>query len=54
MADLYLTNGNRVKVKEGSAILYIDQDHLSLAGASLAKERIGNAMTGILQKSYPH
>jgi hypothetical protein len=49
-ADLYLTNGGMAKIRDGDAVLYFDDHHLSLAGARLAKERIRSAMTNILQK----
>jgi len=49
-ADLYLTNGGMVKIRDGNAVLYFDDHHLSLAGARLAKERIRSAITNLLQR----
>lgn len=47
-ADLYLTNGDRVRVRDGASVLYTDGAHLSLAGSRLAKERIMSAVTNII------
>ncbi len=49
-ADLYLTNGGLAKIREGNAVLYFDDHHLSLAGARLAKERLRSAITNILER----
>ena len=53
-ADLYLTNLNRVKVMEGNSILYIDDDHLSVAGTRLAKGRIKAKLVDLLEWSIHH
>ena len=50
--SIELRNGDRVKIRDGNAVLYIDGNHLSLAGARLAKERIMSAITNIIQR--PH
>jgi hypothetical protein len=47
-ADLYTTKGGMVKIREGDAVLYLDGNHLSLAGARLAKERIRSAITNLV------
>ena len=49
-SDLYLTNDGRVTVKIGRYILYIDDNHLSFAGANLARERIASKISNILKK----
>jgi len=49
-ADLYLTNGGMARIRDGNSVLYFDDNHLSLAGASLAKERIRSAMTNIMRR----
>ncbi len=48
-ADLFLTNRDRVKVLDGNSILYMDGDHLSLAGTRLAKERMRHKILDILE-----
>jgi peptidoglycan/LPS O-acetylase OafA/YrhL len=53
-ADLFTTQGGMVKIREGNAILYLDRDHLSLAGARLARERIRNAITNLIGRPPPH
>jgi len=50
VADLYMLDG-KVRIKHGGSILYTDEDHLSLAGAALAKQRIKSAILGILANS---
>lgn len=52
-ADVYLTSPGSAKVRDGDAVLYTDNAHLSLAGARMAKERISSAITNIIQKSPP-
>jgi hypothetical protein len=47
-ADLYLTKSDRVRARNGNTLFYIDANHLSLAGAELAKERIGSAMARVI------
>ncbi len=49
-ADLFLAVGDRVTARNGKAIFYIDDDHLSLAGARLAEERIGGMIAGIMER----
>ena len=53
VADMYFAGQDRVKVRDGNQLLYRDDDHLSLAGAHVAKERIKSAIAGILDKSPP-
>jgi len=53
-ADLYLTKSGMVKLRDGDAVFYIDDNHLSLAGTHLAKERIRSAVTNLVQKPPPH
>jgi len=53
-ADLYLTNGGLAKIRDGNAVLYIDDNHLSLAGACLAKERIRSAITNLMPGPPSH
>ena len=48
--DLYVTEGSEVKVLLGNKILYLDDDHLSLAGAMLAKERITMTISNLLSQ----
>jgi hypothetical protein len=50
VSDLYLTNSKRVKTLVGDTVFYIDDDHLSLVGASMAKERIKNAVGKLVSK----
>ncbi len=49
-ADLFLTGGDRVRARDGNSILYIDKDHLSVAGARVGKERIETVMADILRE----
>jgi hypothetical protein len=51
VADLYLTNGDRVTARDGNVMLYRDNNHLSLAGARLAKQRIANAITNLVESA---
>ena len=44
VSDLYLDGYNKVKVLDGREILYIDDDHLSLAGAFYAKTRLSDVI----------
>lgn len=53
-ADLYLTHGGLAKIRDGNAVLYIDDNHLSLAGACLAKERIRSAITNLMPGPPSH
>lgn len=46
-SDLYYCDGN-LMVLHGRDVLYIDDDHLSLAGALMAKDRIKNEITKAL------
>lgn len=49
IADIYM-KGNQGWVLDGSDVLYIDEDHLSNAGTSKAKQRILNALESRLSK----
>ena len=40
LKDLYLNKHGMVKVLSGKQVLYVDDDHLSLQGAHVAKERL--------------
>ena len=48
ISDIYLDGTNKVKVLDGSEILYIDDDHLSLAGAFYAKTRLSDAIVKLV------
>ena len=48
VSDLYLDGYNKVKVLDGREILYIDDDHLSLAGAFYAKTRLSDAIVKLV------
>lgn len=48
--DLY-EQGDRVKVIERSQVLYIDDDHLSYAGAQRAEDRLKRAIASALQQA---
>lgn len=53
-ADLYFGDRGRVTARNDKTVYYIDDNHLSLAGAGLAKKRIRSAITHILQNSPAH
>lgn len=42
IADLYRNKKGRILARKGKEIIYIDDDHLSAAGASIAKSRFTN------------
>ena len=48
--DLYLRDRERVRVLDGTQVLYIDDDHLSQAGAELAKARLKEALIKLLRE----
>ena len=49
ISDIYLDAENRIKLVEGKHILYLDDDHLSEYGASLAQPRIQHAIERVLK-----
>jgi len=42
--DLYSVGHDHVRLMAGSQVLYVDEDHLSQAGATLAKDRLRSAI----------
>lgn len=46
--DLYLHNRERVRVLEGTQVIYIDDDHLSQAGAERASARLKEGLIRLL------
>lgn len=47
--DLYIGGNNEVLVRDGDQILYIDEDHLSYAGALRGKELIKSKITDLVK-----
>ena len=52
IADLFLNEENKAKVLLGKKVLYIDDDHLSLDGAFLAKERLQSLILNSLNRQH--
>ena len=50
IADLFLNEDGLVKVLSAKKVFYIDEDHLSLEGAKLAKERIARVIADMLSR----
>ena len=50
ISNLFLNEFGQVKVLSGKQVLYIDDDHLSLDGSSLAKERLKGAIAQSLMR----
>jgi hypothetical protein len=48
-ADLYIVNSGRAKVRNAHTIYYIDDNHLSLEGARVARDRIKNGIIRALE-----
>ena len=48
IADLFLNEDGMAKVLSAKKVFYIDEDHLSLEGAKLAKERIARVIADML------
>lgn len=53
VADLYLSSANRVTLVRDRHVVYIDDNHLSEYGASLAESRIQAAVEPLLQNKQP-
>lgn len=49
VADLYEVENDQVLVRDGDSVIYIDEDHLSDAGASKARGRLSAMMSSILK-----
>lgn len=43
--------GSRVRLRQGSTLLYFDDDHLSIAGANLAQPLLKDALLGLARSS---
>jgi peptidoglycan/LPS O-acetylase OafA/YrhL len=50
ISDLYLHGDSKVLVASGKNLLYIDDDHLSDFGASVAKQRIRDALARVMHR----
>jgi hypothetical protein len=47
--DLYIGGKSEVLVRDGDQVLYLDEDHLSYAGALRGKERIKSKITDLVK-----
>jgi len=50
ISDLFLTANERVRVRDGRTVYYIDDNHLSLSGARLCEDRLWRGIADSIQK----